>query len=304
MRLIKEEVSLSLPAALSFAGAGDERVGLCLNLPTDLVVQAVAGASQIEITGVSGQFLPAAVTEVMIKSAHRVLDYLGASQVGFRVSGVTSWPLASGPGIESILAVAGTWLVASMLPEGTLSEPELLELAVQSGARPELAVALMRGDSALVWTLDAGRGVRYLPLGSAGVPVTMLVPVKNGVARGGEVSRLAARSDAGQVKNFGLFALMCRQGQNQVFADLKHWLKATESAVGPAAGQLTQVVEFLRGRLVPAVTDSFGELVFVPHVLEVELAEQARASGWRVCEAENLSEGVQVVANLPGVDFE
>ncbi|EEH63850.1 hypothetical protein HMPREF0044_0869 [Gleimia coleocanis DSM 15436] len=287
MRLVNDEVTIRLGAALSFVSSVGERLGVPVDFRTHLHLRALAGNTQVRVQAGDGELLSRAATGVLVAAATRVLDYVGAPRVGLEVHGSCAWPLGYGKELEAVLAVAGTCLAAGLLESEVLSESELLELAVQSGACPELAACLLRGQIALGWAAEGDRGVRAVFLDSARAEAeyALLVPKTSNLS--------AVQPQVGLVKNLGLLISLWTGAYSSEVAEVKLWLQATEVEAS-SAGRLTQVVSFLRGRGIPALADGVGESVFLPVRLDGQLRTEALEAGWRLFEVPFSSEGVKV----------
>lgn len=287
MVIVNDFVKVALPGALPFATFGTERLGIALSLLSTFELRAVAGQSQIEVTEFDGDRLSKSGAQLLEAAANRVLDYLGAPRVGLQVSGQSQWVLPYGLTYDSLLAVAGTLLAAGLAPAQTLTEEELIELSVQSGAAPELAVALLRGGAALAWTKDAGRGVRYvaLPAEPAGHRATLLVS-KNFYAFGVDAQQF-------RTVNAGLLTGYLAGLAPVWAAELLTEATQMDLPAQPALAPVAQLVRHLQQLGLAALATSGGEAVLVFGKLDEQLVAQAQAAAWRVVPVTRISEGAQ-----------
>lgn len=290
MVIVNDYVQVTLPGALPFATLGTERLGIALSLYSTFELRAVAGGSAITVTEFDGDRLSKSGALLLEQAANRVLDYLGAPRVGLQVTGQSEWVLPYGVTYDSLLAVAGTLLAAGLAPEQTLSEEELIELSVQSGAAPELAVALLRGSAALAWTKDAGRGVRYvaLPAEPEGHRATLLVS-KNFYAFG-------AGGEQFRAVNVGLLTGYLAGLAPVWAAELLAEATQMDLPAQPSLAPVAQLVQHLRQLGLAALAASGGEAVLVFGRLDEQLAAQAEAAAWRVVPVTRISEGAQATA--------
>ncbi|MCS4484086.1 hypothetical protein NXS08_01085 [Gleimia sp. 6138-11-ORH1] len=291
MMLIKNDlVKVTLFGALSFASLSGEKLSVSLNLPSSFELRAVAGDSEIQVREFDGDFLAKSGVQIIHRAAYRVLDYLGAPHVGLVISGESKWVLPYGATYDSVLAVAGTLLAAGLAPANILTEEELIELAVQSGANAELAVVLVRGAAALVWTKEAERGVRYLPLALEKRPATLLVS-KNFYALGRNGIEFRAL-------NFGLLTAYMSDLSTAFTTEMLAKATAMSASENHAYAPVAKLVAYLQELGIPALASAGGEAVLVFASLDRELVEQAEAAAWRVAPVSFMPEGAQIEASL------
>lgn len=293
MRLIYDQVQLRLPAAVSFRGSGDEALGVAVALESQLQLRAVAGASDVQVSDNLGQRLGAAGVQVLLRAAQRVFDYLGVAHAGCQVSGQLAWPVAHGASYDSLLAVAGTLLAVGLAAEDTLSQSELVELAVQSGGVAELVVPMITGGAALVWTKDKGRGVRsvFLPVPAEFLEGVLLFPKTP--------TRTQLQQLTYALDNFGLLTAIFSGVAAHPTTEVLQ-LASLGKVSDPHAGNrvVGQLVTYLRELGFPAAITGTAEGVAVFGQLPAEVVSQAQAAGWQVMSVSFLPEGAKVESSL------
>jgi homoserine kinase len=180
--LIGRTATVEAPATIANLGAGYDCLGLAVDLPLRVTVQAVdelGDPSAIELTvdGEGAGELIAHRSNRFVVALEAALDergFEGLDRVGWKVEMSNSIPLERGLGSSAAATVAGV-VAAGVIGGGTLDLARLLRIATRIEGHPDNAApALLGGLVASVALDDRVEAVRLEP--PAGLQVVAWIP--------------------------------------------------------------------------------------------------------------------------------
>lgn len=170
------KVTVSIPATTANLGPGFDCLGMALSLYNSITVTAVSptnGADlTIEATGIDAHKIPLNASNLVVKSAEIIFNYLGRRPEGLHIKQHNNIPVGSGLGSSST-AVLGGMLAANTLVAGDLSRAEILQLATDLEGHPDNVAPAIYGGLVLGVQGDQGLHVEQIAIPPLRVAVVL-----------------------------------------------------------------------------------------------------------------------------------
>ena len=122
MRIVADQVQLTVPATSANLGAGFDSLGLALELRDRVSVRAIAGPTRVTVRGEGAGRLPDGEDHLVVRAIRVGLEFCGAPQVGLSVTCHNVIPHARGMGSSAAAAVVGLAAARALV-----SEPDALD---------------------------------------------------------------------------------------------------------------------------------------------------------------------------------
>jgi homoserine kinase len=256
-----KQVKVSIPATTANLGPGFDCLGLALGLRNEIWLTAVPQPGlTIEINGEGAGHIPTDATNLAVQAAERVFELVGKRPSGLHITQHNHIPVSSGLGSSAATTLGGI-LAANALVDGSLSEQQLVELAVTMEGHPDnvvpafyggLTLSVMDGDSLHVETIAVPPMQVVivlpdfdLPTAQARAALPAQIPLRDAIfniSRVGLVLRALERGDfaalalAMQDKIHQPYRLPLVPGMDDVFAVAKEMgaTAVTLSGAGPS----------------------------------------------------------------------
>lgn len=157
MRIVADQVQLTVPATSANLGAGFDTLGIALELRDRVTVRAVAGPTRVIVRGEGTGRLPDGEDHLVVRAIRVGLEYCGAPQVGLAVTCHNSIPHSRGLGSSAAAAVVGLAAARALISEPeSLDDASLLQLATDFEGHPDNAAPALFGGATLAW-MDEGK---------------------------------------------------------------------------------------------------------------------------------------------------
>ena len=295
MRLVRDRVSVRVPATSANLGPGFDAFGLALAIQDVVHVRATAGATHVEVSGHGANEVPGGEDHLVVRALRAGLDHARAPQAGLSLRCENEIPHGRGLGSSAAAVVAG--LVAA---RGLIGEPEALDdetvlrLATEFEGHPDNAAAALLGGATIAWLEDGLARAARIEV-SAGTRVTVLVPTSRlathraRAALPAQVLHADAAFNAGRA---GLLTLALTARPDLLFPATEDRLHQQHRAgVMPASVDL---VRRLRAAGLPAVISGAGPSVLVLGDVEDEIIG-AYAGDWEASRPAVDRDGAQIL---------
>jgi len=289
VRIVRTAARVEVPATSANLGPGFDAMGMALGLADAVELEAVAGASEVEVTGEGAGSVPTDEAHLVLRALRVGLDHAGAPQPGVRMRCMNRIPHGRGLGSSAAATVAGLLLARGLVaaPEA-LDDRAVLDLATAMEGHPDNAAPALLGGVTVSWTED-GRA-RSAPLD---VPEdTVLDPVVLLPAR--ELSTRTARGLLPETVPHADAAFTAGRAALLVHAltrDPSLLMEATEERLhqtqrAPGMPESVELMRVLRQEGYPATISGAGPAVLVMAGADAALAPLVRRvvsdpSAWR-----------------------
>ncbi|MDO4606901.1 MAG: homoserine kinase [Bowdeniella nasicola] len=282
MTIRRDTAEVSVPATSANLGPGYDCLGLALQLRDRVQVRAVAGPTEVKVTGEGAGKVPTDDDHLVVRAIRIGLDFAGAPQAGFQVTCRNAIPHGRGLGSSAAAVVAGLMVARELVhDEDALGLDHVFQLATEMEGHPDNAAPAVYGGVRLAWSEDGAAQSIALPYDPE-LTVTMVVP-------GFEVSTSRARHllPAQIPHDDAAFnvarAVLLTQGL--LHPELLY--QATEDRLHQpyrheVLAESLQVVERLRSRGLPAVISGAGPSVLVFGQIDPLTTAALRRQRWRV----------------------
>lgn len=138
-------VSVRVPATTANIGPAFDCLGIALSLYNQIEAEVISEGLIIEVTGRDSQYIERDQNNLVYKSMKKYFDKVGEYPSGLYIRQHNEIPVARGLGSSAASIVGGVTL-ANKLMGNSLSQNELLELAVEIEGHPDnVAPALLGG---------------------------------------------------------------------------------------------------------------------------------------------------------------
>lgn len=264
MRLIRDEVTVQVPATSANLGPGFDAFGLAHAIHDVVTVRAIAGATDVQVSGEGAGEVPTGEDHLVVRALRAGLDYAGAPQAGFSLHCHNAIPHGRGLGSSASAVVAG--LLAA---RGLINEPEaldndsLLNLATEFEGHPDNAAPALFGGVTVAWMEGPQARAAPIPL-HPDVQPSVLVPTERlPTSRARAVlPRTVAHADAAfNAGRAGLLVLALSTRPDLLLPateDRLHQAQRADAMMATAA-----LVDRLRQAGAPAVISGAGPTVLV-----------------------------------------
>lgn len=296
MRVIKDQVTVRVPATSANLGPGFDSCGLALSLYDTVRVRATTGPTSVTISGYGIHTLPTDDSHLVVQTLRQALDYVGAPQVGIEMWCDNQIPQARGLGSSAGAIVAGMWIARCLIDEPeALDADKIFEMATKLEGHPDNVAPAVYGGYTISWIdQDAPRTLRLNT--HPELVATAFVPraeLSTEVAR----KLLPERVDFSQaVFNSSRSALLTAaltqypQALYPATADQLH-----QDNRRPAMPASVGLVDFLRSYELPAIISGAGPTVLCFGQIPAQILRRAKESGWKVLPLRVSHAGVEEV---------
>ena len=308
MRLQADRVKIRVPGTAADFGSTRGCLAAALNIFEEMSIRAIAGGDTVRLidrtpVGRLERWLGAeeVATHPAIEAIHRVLDEVGAPQVGIHLTHRQGVPPDAGLGEVEAQALAGAFGAWALLgrPEG-LPEAALTQVVEGLGGTIPRIRASLAGALALILPLDEDdTAALRLPPAPRLNPVALVPQEAAPVLGGQEVAVSTELLAAASARAAALVSLLSspppgEEGEGEV-AWQQMLLAATRDELPPArdAGSASvALVKWLQERGLPSFISGEGPAVVSLWPVGEKIAEAARAAGWTVVPAGFSGEGL------------
>jgi len=148
MALVSGPVQVTVPATSANLGPGFDALGLALSMRDTLSAEVLPSGLVVEVTGSGADDVPRDESHLVVRCIRRMLDELGESAPGLRLSCENVIPHSRGLGSSSAAIVAGLGLGRALVVDGAsrISDDELFRIAAEIEGHPDnVAPALYGG---------------------------------------------------------------------------------------------------------------------------------------------------------------
>jgi homoserine kinase len=263
--LVREPVTVTVPATSANLGPGFDCLGLALDLRDRLVGEITGSGLVIEVEGEGAGEVPDDEAHLVVRAMRAAFAAMGVQPSGLRLCCSNVIPHSRGLGSSSAAIVGGIVLARALVREGAvrLDDDAALALANRLEGHPDNVAPALLGGFVVSGQDHSGVWARRCPVDPS-VSAVVLVPptgVRTEVARS-LLPETLSHSDA--VANTGRAALLVAALSGA--PDLL--LRATEDFVHqryrePAMPETLALVRKLRADGIPAVVSGAGPTVLV-----------------------------------------
>lgn len=279
MRITHSTAAVQVPATSANLGPGFDSLGMALGLADRVSIEAVAGATTVEVTGEGADSVPDGEDHLVVRAVRRGLDHAGAPQSGLRMRCRNVIPHGRGLGSSAAAVVAGL-----LLARGLVADPEVLDddavltLATEMEGHPDNAAPALLGGVTISWMEGERARTARLDLGSGTtIDPVVLVPstaLSTSTARS-LLPETVPHADAAFTA--GRAALLI----HALTADPGLLMPATEDRLhqeqrAPGMPESVELVRVLRSEGYPATISGAGPTVLVMARADARLAEIVR----------------------------
>ena len=266
--LVREQVTVRVPATSANLGPGFDSLGLALTLH-DVLTASVADGLHLEVEGEGADTVPRDERHLVVRAARAGFAALGTEPPGLRLHCVNAVPHGRGLGSSSAAIVGGLVLARALVVGGAarLPDADLLALAARMEGHPDnVAPALLSGLTVAWSSGDASSDAVRLEVRRELAAVAFVPPdrLETHVARGLLPAAVPHRDASA---NAGRAALLVAALTGQVAGDVERALLAgTEDRVhqqyrAPAMPTSAALVDRLRAHRVAAFVSGAGPTV-------------------------------------------
>lgn len=282
MRIVADQVQLTVPATSANLGAGFDTLGIALELRDRVTVRAVAGPTRVIVRGEGTGRLPDGEDHLVVRAIRVGLEYCGAPQVGLAVTCHNSIPHSRGLGSSAAAAVVGLAAARALISEPeSLDDASLLQLATDFEGHPDNAAPALFGGATLAWMDEGKAGWTPLEVSDELAPVVLVPPTQSSTS-GARAALPRSVPYADAVYNLQRAALM-----TQALKRLELLLTATGDRLhqryrAEVMSQSIEIVDALRSRSIPAVLSGAGPSVLAFSPPDDALAAALVKHNWRI----------------------
>lgn len=285
MRLTNDFVRVRVPATSANIGPGFDHAGMALGIFDEVEIRAVVGDTVVQVIGHGADTVPTGEDNLIVQSVRRGLDYLDASQVGLHMVARNRIPHGSGLGSSAAAIVAGLMLARGLAGEDSMTMDEVFQLATQAEGHPDNAAPAVFGGVTFSWMKDSGSAQSIVLPPPEGINACLLTPkfsVATSEARAAlpeQVPHVDARFNLARTSLLALIMAGVASPDHLMDATEDRLHQTQRASTMPATYDL---VQYLRGRGLPAVVSGAGPTVLVLSELDPVMREEAQAAGWTV----------------------
>ncbi|MDR2379402.1 MAG: homoserine kinase [Bifidobacteriaceae bacterium] len=279
MRFAADHVLVKVPASSANLGSGFDSLGLALDLWDEVEARAVAGSSRVAVRGEGAGRLPEDETHLVLRSAHRALEAVGAPPVSLELTCVNRIPQGKGLGSSAAAVAAGALIARGLIAHpAVLNAGRVFQFTAGFEGHPDNAAPVVFGGATVAWM--AGRQPRAAQLRlDPAIRAVALIPdgvVATSVARSALPVRVPHVDAAFNVSRSALLVHALAEDPALLFDATEDRLHEPYRAeVMPAT---TELVASLRAQGLAAVISGAGPAVLV---LTTDPDAVPEPSGWR-----------------------
>lgn len=178
MRLLRDEVTVRVPATSANLGPGFDAFGLAHGIYDVVAVRAIAGPTDVQVTGEGAGEVPTGEDHLVVRALRAGLDYAGAPQAGFSLHCHNDIPHGRGLGSSAAAVVSGLLAARGLINEPeALDDESLLNLATEFEGHPDNAAPALFGGVTVAWMEGPQARAAPVPLHPEVQP-TLLIPTE------------------------------------------------------------------------------------------------------------------------------
>ena len=157
------QVRVRIPATTANCGPGFDTLGIACTLYNEVVLELSGPVGQVEInvSGDGADTLPTNSRNLVLRAVRTVLDKVGETQSGIRLSLVNAIPLSRGLGSSSA-AIVGGLVAANAMVGNRFNQAEILDMATEMEGHPDNVAPALYGGFTI--SVMAGEKVTCLRL--------------------------------------------------------------------------------------------------------------------------------------------
>ncbi|MDR1443240.1 MAG: homoserine kinase [Bifidobacteriaceae bacterium] len=279
MRFAADHVVVKVPATSANLGPGFDSLGLALDLWDEVEVKAVSGPSQVAVRGEGAGQLPLDESHLVLRSAHRALEAVGAPPVNLELKCFNRIPQGKGLGSSAAAVAAGGLIARGLIANpGVLTAGRIFRFTAGFEGHPDNAAPAVFGGATVAWM--AGRRPKAAPLSvDPSIQAVVLIPdgvMATSVARSALPVRVPHVDAAFNVSRAALLTHALVSDPSLLFYATEDRIHQPYRAeVMPAT---TELVASLRAQKLAAVISGAGPAVMV---LTTDPDTVPEPSGWR-----------------------
>lgn len=175
MRLVRDQVTVTVPATCANLGPGFDSFGLAVAIHDVVQVRATTGATHVHVSGAGAGEVPDGEDHLVVRAMRVALDQVGAPQAGLELRCANAIPHGRGLGSSAAAVIAGLVAVRELISEPeALHDGLILQLATELEGHPDNAAPALHGGVTIAW-MDQGQAhAAQVPLHD--LEVTVLIP--------------------------------------------------------------------------------------------------------------------------------
>ncbi|MDR2372940.1 MAG: homoserine kinase [Bifidobacteriaceae bacterium] len=279
MRFAADHVVVEVPATSANLGPGFDSLGLALDLWDQVEAKAVAGPSRVVVRGEGAGELPEDASHLVLRSAHRALESVGAPPVNLELNCFNRIPQGKGLGSSAAAVAAGALIARGLIANpAVLNAGRVFQFTAGFEGHPDNAAPVVFGGATVAWT--AGEQARAAQLQvDPGISAVALIPdgsVATAVAREALPVRVPHVDAVFNVARAALLVHALAFDPSLLFEATQDRLhEPYRAGVMPAT---TELVAALRAGGLAAVVSGAGPAVLV---LTTDPDSVPEPSGWR-----------------------
>ncbi|MDR1186393.1 MAG: homoserine kinase [Bifidobacteriaceae bacterium] len=279
MRFAADHVLVKVPATSANLGPGFDSLGLALDLWDEVDAKAVAGPSRVAVHGEGAGQLPEDESHLVLRSAHRALEAVGAPPVSLELNCYNRIPQGKGLGSSAAAVAAGALVARGLIVNpAILNAGRVFQFTAGFEGHPDNAAPVVFGGATVAWM--AGKQARAAQLAvDPSVEAVMLIPdgvVATSLARSALPVRVPHVDAAFNLSRSALMVHALTADPSLLFEATEDRLHQPYRAeVMPAT---TELVAGLRAAGQAAVISGAGPAILV---LTTDPASVPEPSGWR-----------------------
>ncbi|MDR2566288.1 MAG: homoserine kinase [Bifidobacteriaceae bacterium] len=279
MRFAADHVVVKVPATSANLGSGFDSLGLALELWDQIEARAGAGPSHVTVHGEGAGVLPEDESHLVLRSAHRALEAVGAPPVNLELNCFNRIPQGKGLGSSAAAVAAGALIARGLIANpSVLNAGRVFQFTAGYEGHPDNAAPAVFGGATVAWM--AGKQPKAAPLQiDPAISAVALIPdgvVATAVARSALPVRVPHVDAAFNVSRAALLVHALASDPSLLFDATEDRLHEPYRAeVMPAT---THLVADLRREGFAAVISGAGPAVLV---LTTDPDQVPEPSGWR-----------------------
>lgn len=306
MRIVRDQVTVSVPASSANLGPGFDALGLALELRDEVTVYATTGTTQVTVEGEGAGQVSEGEDNLVVQSLRLGLETVGAPQVGIEMRCLNRIPHGRGLGSSSAAIVSGLAAASALLEPGALPVDEIFQLAAKLEGHPDNAAPAVYGGAVLGWIEPQNPESSENPAAGGEfhafalpfqvhpeVKVTVLIPpfeLATSKARGLLPETVPHRDAVFNASRAALLPLALSTRPDLLFYATQDRLHQEYRREGMPAS--LELVDYLRSDSYPAAVSGAGPTVMVFSHLPVVLRQALEHKGWQVRELPVAATGI------------
>ncbi|MGC0274154.1 homoserine kinase [Pseudactinotalea sp. Z1739] len=281
MRLVRDQVTVTVPATCANLGPGFDSFGLAVAIHDVVQVRATTGATRVHVSGAGAQEVPDGEEHLVVRAMRVALDQVGAPQAGLELRCANAIPHGRGLGSSAAAVVAGLLAVRELISEPeALDDGLILQVATELEGHPDNAAPALHGGATIAWTDQGQAHAAQVPVHD--LEVTVLIPqrrLSTSRARTALPRTIAHADAAANSARAGLLTLALGSRPDLLFAATQDWLHQRYRA--DVMPESLELLDRLRRAGLPAVISGAGPTLLLFGALPAEQLATIPA-GWRV----------------------